>query len=139
MAPSLSLSVLLAIVLAPLAAASIVGIFGTAAGGRLLGNKAAHGITSACVAFACVLSFWVLWQVTQGARFNQTVYEWMRVGDLRMEIGFMVDGMTAMMMCVVTFVSLMVHVYSTGYMHGDASYNRFFAYISLFTFACSSW
>ena len=135
MAPSLSLSVLLAIVLAPLAAASVVGIFGTAAGGRLLGNKAAHGITSVCVAFACVLSFWVLWQVTQGARFNQTVYEWMRVGDLRMEIGFMVDGMTAMMMCVVTFVSLMVHVYSTGYMHGDASYNRFFAYISLFTFA----
>ncbi len=135
MMTTLPLSVLLTIVLAPLAAAATVGIFGTAAGGRLLGNKAAHGITSACVALACALSFWVLWQVTQGARFNQTVYEWMRIGNFRMEIGFMVDGMTAMMMCVVTFVSLMVHIYSTGYMHGDASYNRFFAYISLFTFA----
>ncbi len=135
MTATLSLSVLLTIVLAPLSAAAIVGIFGTAAGGRLLGNKAAHGIASACVALACALSFWVLWQVLQGARFNQTVYEWMSLGKLRLEIGFMVDGMTAMMMCVVTFVSLMVHIYSTGYMHGDASYNRFFAYISLFTFA----
>lgn len=135
MVPTLPLSVLLAIVLAPLASASIVGIFGTAAGGSLLSNKAAHRIGSACVAVAGALSFWVLWKVVQGARFNQTIYEWMRVGDLRMEIGFMIDGMTAMMMCVVTFVSLMVHIYSTGYMHGDASYNRFFAYISLFTFA----
>ena len=101
MAPTLPLSVLLAIVLAPLASASIVGIFGTAAGGSLLSNKAAHRIGSACVAVAGALSFWVLWQVVQGARFNQTIYEWMRVGDLRMEIGFMIDGMTAMMMCVV--------------------------------------
>lgn len=135
MTPALSLPVLLAVVLAPLFSAVVVGIFGTAAGGSLLGRKAGHSIAIACVALACVLSFWVLAQVIQGARYNQTVYEWMHVGSLRMEIGFMIDGMTAMMMCVVTFVSLMVHLYSTGYMHDDASYNRFFAYISLFTFA----
>ncbi len=73
--------------------------------------------------------------VIDGARFNATIYEWMQVGSLKMEIGFMVDGLTAMMMCVVTFVSLMVHLYTIGYMEEDAGYNRFFAYISLFTFS----
>jgi NADH-quinone oxidoreductase subunit L len=70
-----------------------------------------------------------------GARFNATIYEWMVIGGLKMEIGFLVDGLTAMMMCVVTFVSLMVHIYTIGYMEEDEGYNRFFAYISLFTFA----
>jgi NADH-quinone oxidoreductase subunit L len=70
-----------------------------------------------------------------GARFNETLYTWMTVGDLKMEVGFMVDGLTAMMMCVVTFVSLMVHIYTIGYMDEDEGYNRFFAYISLFTFS----
>ena len=70
-----------------------------------------------------------------GARFNETIYEWMVIGGLKMEVGFMVDGLTAMMMCVVTFVSLMVHVYTIGYMEEDAGYNRFFSYISLFTFS----
>jgi len=70
-----------------------------------------------------------------GARFNETLYTWMVVGDLKMEIGFMVDGLTAMMMCVVTFVSLMVHLYTIGYMEEDEGYNRFFSYISLFTFS----
>jgi len=73
--------------------------------------------------------------VVDGARFNQTLYTWMEVGGLKMEIGFMVDGLTAMMMCVVSFVSLMVHIYTIGYMEEDEGYNRFFAYISLFTFA----
>jgi NADH-quinone oxidoreductase subunit L len=73
--------------------------------------------------------------VTEGARFNETLYTWMEVGGLKMEIGFMVDGLTAMMMCVVTFVSLMVHIYTIGYMAEDKGYNRFFAYISLFTFS----
>ena len=71
----------------------------------------------------------------EGARFNETLYTWMVVGGLRMEIGFLVDGLTAMMMCVVTFVSLMVHIYTIGYMEEDEGYNRFFAYISLFTFS----
>jgi NADH-quinone oxidoreductase subunit L len=70
-----------------------------------------------------------------GARFNQTIYEWMVIGGLKMEVGFLIDGLTAMMMCVVTFVSLMVHIYTIGYMEEDEGYNRFFAYISLFTFS----
>jgi NADH-quinone oxidoreductase subunit L len=73
--------------------------------------------------------------VLDGARFNESIYTWMQIGELKMEIGFMVDGLTAMMMCVVTFVSLMVHIYTIGYMEEDEGYNRFFAYISLFTFA----
>jgi len=77
----------------------------------------------------------VLAQVAAGARFNATVYEWMVVGKLVMEVGFLVDGLTAMMMVVVTFVSLMVHVYTIGYMEDDPGYQRFFAYISLFTFS----
>jgi NADH-quinone oxidoreductase subunit L len=71
----------------------------------------------------------------EGARFNETLYTWMVVGGLKMEIGFLVDGLSAMMMCVVTFVSLMVHIYTIGYMEEDEGYNRFFAYISLFTFS----
>jgi NADH-quinone oxidoreductase subunit L len=73
--------------------------------------------------------------VVHDARFNETLYTWMTIGSLKMEIGFLVDGLTAMMMCVVTFVSLMVHIYTIGYMEEDAGYNRFFAYISLFTFS----
>src|SRR5574341_1662287 len=70
-----------------------------------------------------------------GARFNQTVYEWMVLGGLKMEIGCLIDGLTAMMMCVVSFVSLMVHIYTIGYMEEDPGYQRFFSYISLFTFS----
>jgi NADH-quinone oxidoreductase subunit L len=77
----------------------------------------------------------VLKDVIAGARFNATVYEWMVLGNLKMEIGFLVDGLTAMMMAVVTFVSLMVHIYTIGYMEEDDGYQRFFAYISLFTFS----
>ena len=135
MASTLSLSLLLAVVLIPLVAAVVTGIFGTAAGGNLLGHRAVHVITIAGVAISFALSVWVLVLTAQGVRFNQTLYEWMYVGNLRMEIGFMIDGITALMMCVVTFVSLMVHLYSTGYMHGDGGYSRFFAYLSLFTFA----
>ncbi len=70
-----------------------------------------------------------------GARLNETIYQWMVVGPLKMEVGFLIDGLTAMMMCVVTFVSLMVHIYTIGYMEEDEGYNRFFSYISLFTFS----
>ena len=85
---------------------------------------------------AFVLSAMTLKSVAvDGARFNETLYTWMVVGGLKMEIGFLVDGLTAMMMCVVTFVSLMVHIYTIGYMEEDDGYNRFFSYISLFTFS----
>ena len=85
------------------------------------------------VAFVC--SALVLQQVVGGARFNATVYQWMVVDKLVMEVGFLVDGLTAMMMVVVTFVSLMVHIYTIGYMEDDPGYQRFFSYISLFTFS----
>jgi NADH-quinone oxidoreductase subunit L len=88
------------------------------------------------VLLAFILSAQTLWSVAvDGARFNETLYTWMVVGGLKMEIGFLVDGLTAMMMCVVTFVSLMVHIYTIGYMEEDEGYNRFFSYISLFTFS----
>jgi NADH-quinone oxidoreductase subunit L len=95
-----------------------------------------HSLTILGVFVSFVLSVMVLKSVAlEGARFNQTIYTWMVVGGLKMEVGFLVDGLTAMMMCVVTFVSLMVHIYTVGYMEEDEGYNRFFAYISLFTFS----
>jgi NADH-quinone oxidoreductase subunit L len=121
-----------------------------AAGRRRAGRHLRHhlrrqrGSAGACrtpsPSWACFIAF-VISAMTlksvalDGARFNQTIYEWMVVGGLKMEIGFLVDGLTAMMMCVVTFVSLMVHIYTIGYMEEDEGYNRFFAYISLFTFS----
>jgi len=136
MSQTLSASTLLAAALAPLVGAIVAGVFGTAFGGNRIGRRVCHSLTIAGVALSFVLSVSVLWDVVMhGARFNDTLYHWMQVGGLKMEIGFMVDGLTAMMMCVVTFVSLMVHLYTIGYMHDDAGYNRFFAYISLFTFS----
>ncbi|QCB46197.1 NADH-quinone oxidoreductase subunit L [Hydrogenophaga sp. PAMC20947] len=135
MSTTLSASTLLAVPLAPLVGSLLAGILGTTFGGNVLGRRSAHTLTILGVLIAFVLSAMTLVDVAGGARFNQTIYEWMTVGDLKMEIGFMVDGLTAMMMCVVTFVSLMVHLYTIGYMEEDAGYNRFFAYISLFTFS----
>ena len=77
----------------------------------------------------------VLNDVMAGARFNETIYTWMQLGELSLDVGFLVDPLTAMMMVVVTFVSLMVHVYTIGYMSEDEGYARFFSYISLFTFS----
>ncbi len=137
MAAQLSQNLLLAVPLAPLAGAVIAGFFGKA-----IGRAGAHRVTIFGVLIAFVLSVLVLNDVLAGARFNATIYEWMRLGDpaapggaLKMEIGFLVDGLTAMMMVVVTFVSLMVHVYTVGYMAEDPGYQRFFSYISLFTFS----
>ena len=136
MSATLSASTLLAIPLAPLAGALLAGIPGTLFGGNLLGRKASHTFTILGVFVAFVLSAMTLWSVVQdGARFDQTIYTWMTVGSLKMEVGFLVDSITAMMMCVVTFVSLMVHIYTVGYMADDEGYDRFFAYISLFTFS----
>ncbi len=136
MSQTLQASTLLAVALAPLGGALLAGILGTQLGGAHLGRRMAHSLTILGVLVAFVLSAQTLHSVvTEGARFNETLYTWMDVGGLKMEVGFMVDGLTAMMMCVVTFVSLMVHIYTMGYMAEDEGYNRFFAYISLFTFA----
>jgi NADH-quinone oxidoreductase subunit L len=127
----LSTQLLLAVPLAPLAGAVAAGFFG-----KFIGRKGAHSVTILGVLVSLILSIMTLHSVVMdGAHFNATIYEWLRVGSLKMEIGFLVDGLTAMMMCVVTFVSLMVHIYTMGYMKDDAGYQRFFSYISLFTFA----
>jgi NADH-quinone oxidoreductase subunit L len=126
----LSLNSLLAVPLAPLVGSIAAGLFG-----KVIGRKGAHAITILGVLISFVISVLTLDAVLDGARFNQTVYEWMSLGSLKMEVGFMIDGLTAMMMCVVTFVALMVHIYTIGYMQEDPGYQRFFSYISLFTFS----
>src|SRR5512134_3395018 len=130
MAAQLSPTLLLAVPLAPLAGAVLAGFFGKA-----IGRANSHRVTILGVFVSFLISAFVLKDVVDGARFNATVYEWMVVGGLKMEIGFLVDGLTAMMMAVVSFVSLMVHIYTIGYMEDDDGYQRFFAYISLFTFS----
>jgi NADH-quinone oxidoreductase subunit L len=136
MSQTLNASTLLAVPLAPLAGAALAGILGTSFGGNWIGRRLTHTLTILGVLVAFILSAMTLKSVAvDGARFNETLYEWMVIGGLKMEVGFMVDGLTAMMMCVVTFVSLMVHIYTIGYMEEDEGYNRFFAYISLFTFS----
>jgi NADH-quinone oxidoreductase subunit L len=136
MSQTLQASTLLAVPMAPLVGSALAGIFGTRFGGNKIGRGLTHTLTILGVFVAFVLSVMTLQSVVMdGARFNDTLYTWMVVGDLKMEVGFMVDGLTAMMMCVVTFVSLMVHLYTIGYMHEDEGYNRFFSYISLFTFS----
>ncbi|OGA96394.1 MAG: NADH-quinone oxidoreductase subunit L [Burkholderiales bacterium RIFCSPHIGHO2_12_FULL_61_11] len=136
MTQTLSVSTLLAVPLAPLAGALVAGILGTSFGGNWVGRRLSHTLTILGVLVAFILSAMTLKSVAlDGARFNDTIYTWMTVGGLKMEIGFLVDSLTAMMMTVVTFVSLMVHIYTIGYMEEDEGYNRFFAYISLFTFS----
>ncbi len=127
---------LLAVPLAPLIGAAAAGILGTKFGGNWIGRRWSHSLTILGVLVSFILSAITLKRVAlDGAYFEQTIYEWMVIGGLKMEVGFLVDGLTAMMMCVVTFVSLMVHIYTIGYMEDDPGYNRFFAYISLFTFS----
>ena len=125
-------SVYLWIVLAPLVGALIAGLLG-----RRIGRAGAHSVTIAGVAVATVLSAVVFKDtVIDGAPvFDATVYTWGRIGTLHLEVGFLIDELSATMMLVVTFVSLMVHIYTIGYMHEDPGYQRFFCYISLFTFA----
>ena len=136
MSQTLQASSLLAVPLAPLVGSLLAGILGTHFGGNWIGRRLSHTLTILGVLVAFIISASTLKSVAvDGARFNETLYTWMVVGDLTMEIGFLVDGLTAMMMCVVTFVSLMVHIYTIGYMEEDDGYNRFFSYISLFTFA----
>jgi NADH-quinone oxidoreductase subunit L len=136
MSQTLNASTLLAVPMAPLVGSLLAGVFGTALGGNRIGRTLSHSLTILGVLVAFVISAMTLKSVAfDGAHFNETLYTWMVVGGLKMEVGFLIDGLTAMMMVVVTFVSLMVHIYTIGYMHEDKGYNRFFAYISLFTFS----
>ncbi len=125
-------SIYLWTVLAPLIGAIVAGLFG-----RVIGRAGAHWVTIIGVAIATVLSFLAFKHIVWdgGASFNGTVYVWGIVGDLRLEIGFLIDELSATMMLVVTFVSLMIHIYTIGYMADDPGYQRFFSYISLFTFS----
>ena len=129
---SISTTHLLIIVLAPLLGSILAGLFG-----RQIGRVGAQSVTIAGVAISCALSVFVLWQlVGQGASpYNQNIYTWFEIGSYQAHVGFMVDKLTAMMMVVVTFVSLLVHIYTIGYMADDPGYQRFFSYISLFTFS----
>ena len=123
---------LLIIALAPLLGATVAGLFG-----KQIGRTGAHAVTIAGVAVSFALSCQVLYQLVMGHAlpFNQNIYTFYEVGNYSAHIGFLIDNLTAMMMVVVTFVSLLVHVYTIGYMKDDAGYQRFFSYISLFTFS----
>ena len=122
----------LAIVLAPLGGAVVAGLFG-----RVIGRSGAHWVTIIGVGISSLLSLYAYKYIVYdgGELFNQTIYTWLTTGGLGMEIGFMVDRLSVTMMVVVTFVSWMIHIYTIGYMHDDPGYQRFFSYISLFTFA----
>ena len=123
--------VYLSIILAPLAASAVVGLFGSR-----VGRAGAHWITIVGVSISFVLSLVVLADVLSGAEvYSGAVYQWGQVGGLSLEIGFLIDHLTALMITVVSFVSLAVHIYTIGYMADDDGYQRFFSYISLFTFA----
>ena len=128
----ISENVLLLIVLAPLLGAILAGLFG-----RQIGRSGAHWVTILGVAVSCAFSVQVLYQLVWGGApvFNQNVYTWFEIGGYSAHVGFLVDNLSAMMMVVVTFVSLLVHVYTVGYMKDDPGYQRFFSYISLFTFS----
>jgi len=135
MTTALTTAHLCAIPLAPLVGAAFAGLLGTKFFGNRIGQVASQSITILGVAISLILSSWVLYEVMNGYYFDGSVYTWMKIGELSLDIGFLIDPLTAVMMVVVTFVSLMVHIYTIGYMAGEEGYNRFFAYISLFTFA----
>ena len=125
-------NVYLAIVIAPLIGSIAAGLFG-----KQIGRAGAHWVTIIGVAISCALSFYVFKHLVfdGGEIFNHGIYTWALSDGITFEVGFLVDQLTAMMLVVVTFVSLMVHIYTIGYMHDDPGYQRFFSYISLFTFS----
>jgi NADH-quinone oxidoreductase subunit L len=123
-------SLYLLVPLAPLVGAIAAGLFG-----KWLGRAWSHRITIALVAVSFFASVAIFDDVQAGHRFNGPVYTWLTSGDARFQVGFLIDSLTVTMMLVVTFVSLMVHIYTIGYMEEDPGYQRFFSYISLFTFS----
>ena len=123
-------SLYLTVPLAPLAGALLAGLFG-----KTIGRTGAHSVTILGVAIAFIASLLIFQDVQAGNTYNGAVYTWLTSGNLHLEIGFLIDRLTVLMMLVVTFVSLMVHIYTIGYMAEDPGYQRFFSYISLFTFS----
>ncbi|HIC41382.1 MAG TPA: NADH-quinone oxidoreductase subunit L [Piscirickettsiaceae bacterium] len=125
-------NIYLTIALAPLLGAIITGLFG-----RMLGRKATHTITIFGVLVSTVLALYVFNHhvLEKGEIFNQNLYTWMQIGNLNVSVGFLIDNLTSVMLVVVSFVSLMVHIYTIGYMDDDDGYTKFFSYISLFTFS----
>ncbi|MFV1982084.1 MAG: proton-conducting transporter membrane subunit, partial [Thiohalomonadales bacterium] len=124
-------TVLLIIVLAPLAGSVLAGLYG-----KVIGRSGAHWVTIIGVGISFFLSVLIFKQVVyEGATFNENLYVWLESDGISFKVGFMIDKLTAMMMVVVTFVSWMVHIYTVGYMSDDSGYQRFFSYISLFTFS----
>ena len=125
-------NIYLAIVLAPLVGSVIAGLFG-----KLIGRSGAHRITIIGVGISSILSLLAYYHLfyNGGEVYNETIYTWLNSGNLHFEIGFLVDKLSVTMMVVVTFVSWMIHIYTIGYMHDDPGYQRFFSYISLFTFS----
>lgn len=126
------LNTYLTIVLAPLIGSIVVGL-----AGNRLGRTLSHSITILGVTISTVLSLYVFNHhvLNEGEIFNQNIYTWMQIGGLNISFGFLVDNLTSVMLVVVSFISLMVHIYTIGYMHEDEGYTKFFSYISLFTFA----
>jgi len=120
----------LLVVLAPLAGSIVAGLFG-----RTIGRVASHRVAITGVGIAFVASCIIFVEVLNGSRIEGTVYTWLATGSLKLEIGFLIDRLTALMMVVVSFVSFMVHIYTIGYMADDPGYQRFFAYTALFTFS----
>jgi NADH-quinone oxidoreductase subunit L len=129
---AISTSILLVIALAPLLGCLLAGFLG-----KFIGRAGAHSATILGVAISCALSMYVLYQLCTGAVpvYNQNIYTWFEIGKYTATVGFLIDKLSAMMMVVVTFVSLLVHIYTIGYMAEDDGYQRFFSYISLFTFS----
>ncbi|WP_266168156.1 NADH-quinone oxidoreductase subunit L [Dyella subtropica] len=128
----LSTSILLTIALAPLVGCVLAGFLG-----KVIGRAGSHTVTILGVAISCGLSIYVLYLLCTGAAsvYNQNIYTWFEIGKYTASVGFLIDKLAAMMMVVVTFVSLLVHIYTIGYMYEDDGYQRFFSYISLFTFS----
>ncbi|MCW8925909.1 MAG: NADH-quinone oxidoreductase subunit L, partial [Xanthomonadales bacterium] len=123
---------LLLIPLLPLGGAILAGLFR-----NQVGRVGAHSVTILGVAGSFVLSAWILMQQIEGAldTVNITVYTWMVADGIRFQVGFLVDHLTSLMMTTVSFVSMLIHVYTIGYMRDDPGYQRFFSYIALFTFS----
>src|SRR5215469_14805025 len=128
----LSSSILLTIALAPLVGCLFAGFLG-----KQIGRVGAHSITILGLLISCGLSFYVLYQITSGGApvYNHNIYTWFEIGKYTASVGFLIDRLTALMMVVVSFVSLCVHIYTIGYMADDDGYQRFFSYIALFTFS----
>ena len=116
--------------IAPLLGAIVAGFFG-----RAIGRVNAHRVAITGVTVALLASLVILADVLSGNTFNGALYTWATIGTMRLEVGFLIDTLSATMMVVVTSVSLAVHIYTIGYMHDDPGYQRFFSYISLFTFS----